>query len=106
MELDLALKRKGYDSYVFCTNRKESENGIYCMGTKLSRNIHGFFSRLTGLQGYYSAHATRKMLKKLDDIKPDVVHLGNLHGNYIHVNMLLDYLVKNQIPTVITLHDC
>lgn len=106
MELDLALKKEGHESYVFCTNRDDPENGIYCMGTPLSRNIHGFLSRLTGLQGYYSKIATRKMLQKLDEIKPDVVHLGNLHGNYIHVNMLLDYLVEKQIPTVITLHDC
>lgn len=106
MELDLALKRLGHKSYVFCTNKADEENGIFCMGSSSSRAIHGFLSRLTGLQGYFSFHATRSMLKKLDEIKPDVVHLGNLHGNYIHVNMLLDYLIKNQIPTVITLHDC
>ena len=106
MELDLALKKESCDSYVFCTNKNDPKNGIYCMGTPFSRNIHGFLSRLTGLQGYYSGSATKKMLHQLDEIKPDVVHLGNLHGNYIHVNMLLDYLAKNQIPTVVTLHDC
>lgn len=106
MELDLALKQKGHESYVFCTNRTDPENGIYCMGTKVSRKLHGFLSRLTGLQGYYSAHATKKMLTKLDKIKPDVVLLRNLHGNYIHLNMLLDHLVKKQIPTVVILHDC
>lgn len=106
MELDLALKNKGHESYVFCTNREDPENRIYCMGTQFSRKVHGFFSRLTGLQGYYSKAATKKMLERLNDIRPDVVHLGNLHGNYIHVNMLLDYLARNQISTVITLHDC
>lgn len=106
MELDLALKKEGWGSYVFCTNKDDPKNGIYCMGTPFSRKAHGFLSRLTGLQGYYSRSATGKMLRQLDKIKPDVVHLGNLHGNYIHVNMLLDYLKKNQIPTVVTLHDC
>ena len=106
MELDLALKKEGWGSYVFCTNKDDPKKGIYCMGTPFSRKAHGFLSRLTGLQGYYSRSATGKMLRQLDKIKPDVVHLGNLHGNYIHVNMLLDYLEKNQIPTVVTLHDC
>lgn len=106
MEIDHALKKEGHESYVFCTNRNKPEDDIYCMGTPLSRKIHGFLSRLTGLQGYFSKNATRKMLRRLDEIKPDVVHLRNLHGNYIHVNMLLDYLVKEQLPTVITLHDC
>jgi len=106
MDLDLALKREGHLSYVFCTNVHRPEDDIYCMGSAFSRKIHAFLSRLTGLQGYYSKNATRKMLRKLDEIQPNVVHLGNLHGNYIHVNMLLDYLVKQQIPTIITLHDC
>lgn len=41
----------------------------------------------------------------MDDYKPDVVVLRNLHGNYINLPMLLKYLAEKQIPTVITLHD-
>ena len=105
-ELHLALKKTGYQSYVFCTNESDEANGVYCMGTPLSRNIHGFLSRLSGLQGYFSYAATKRMLHKFDEIQPDVVHLRNLHGNYIHVNLLLDYLIARKIPTVVTLHDC
>lgn len=106
MELNRALKNRGYESYVFCTNQNDEANGIFCMGTSFSRAFHGFLSRLTGLQGYFSHSSTRRMLKKMDEIKPDIVHLRNLHGNFIHINMLLDYLVKNQIATIISLHDC
>jgi hypothetical protein len=42
-------------------------------------------------------------MKKL---KPDIVHLQNLHGNYINLKRLLTYLGENDIPTVLTLHDC
>ena len=105
-ELHSELKRQGHDSYVFCTNVDDIKNGVYRMGTKLSGKIHSLLSRATGLQGYFSSGATKKMLKAFDEIKPDVVHLRNLHGNYINVNMLLDYLVKNQIATVVSLHDC
>lgn len=106
MELDRAIRAAGEGSFVFCTNRSDAANGIYPMGTGLSRRFHGLMSRLTGLQGYFSFFATRRMLQRLDEIKPDVVHLHNLHGNYIHVNMLLDHLIREHIPTVVTLHDC
>lgn len=105
-EIHLELKRRGYQSYVFCTNYEDPFCNVYSMGTKISRGFHGLMSRLTGLQGYYSLGATIKLLRKLDEIKPDVICLRNLHGNYIHVNMLLDYLNKYQIPTVVVLHDC
>lgn len=105
-ELHQALKNAGHDSFVFCTNAEDEENGVFCMGTKITRKVHGLMSRITGLQGYFSHSATKKLIHKLDKIQPDAVHLHNLHGNYIHVNMLLDYLVEKQIPTLVTLHDC
>jgi glycosyltransferase involved in cell wall biosynthesis len=77
----------------------------YHMGSPLDIKVHGFLSRLSGQQGYFSVSSTKKLLKLLDDIKPDVVHLRNLHGNYVNLPMLLKYLAKNDIATVITLHD-
>ena len=38
--------------------------------------------------------------------QPDVVHLHNLHANYVNVKRLLSFLGEQDIPTVITLHDC
>ncbi|RHG67621.1 glycosyltransferase [Mediterraneibacter gnavus] len=105
-ELSNYISSKGHESYVFCTNTADSENNIFCVGTKLGRKIHGIFSRITGLQGYFSTISTKKVLKQLSRISPDIAHLHNLHANYINVNLLLDYLIEKQIPVVITLHDC
>ena len=68
--------------------------------------IHAFLSHLTGKQAYFSKHRTKKLLKRLDEIMPDVVHLHNLHHNYVNLNMLLSYLGEKNIKTVLTLHDC
>lgn len=76
------------------------------IGTVLDQKMHALLSRLTGLQGYFSRHATRKLLKFMDDFQPDVVVLNNLHANYINLPMLLKYLAKKDIPTVAVLHDC
>lgn len=76
------------------------------IGTRFDTKIHGFLSRLFGTQAYFSKKATRKLLKYISTLKPDVVHLNNLHSNYINLELVLSYLAKNDIPTVITLHDC
>lgn len=105
-EMHEALQKAGHESFVVYsqTNVNGVEN-TYHMGSPLDIKIHGFLSRLSGQQGYFSVGSTRKLLKLLDHIKPDVVHLRNLHGNYVNLPMLLKYLAKKDIATVITLHD-
>lgn len=105
-ELHKELRKQGHCSYVFCTNFESDNENIYRIGNKLDQKVHGFLSRLSGEQAHYSRIATFKMLRKINEIHPDVIHLRNLHGNYIDFPMLMNYLNRKQIPIVITLHDC
>lgn len=82
------------------------DSKAFHFGGALEQKFHALFSRLFGLQGYFSFWGTHQLLKKLDEVKPDIVHLHNLHSNNIHLNMLLDYLAKHDIVTILTLHDC
>ena len=101
--------QNGIESYVsYSTTNQKSEdikNG-YIIGGTLGKKIHAFLSRLGGKQAYFSSFATKKFIKHIKRIKPDIVHLHNLHSNYINMNMLLDYLGKSNTETIITLHDC
>ena len=76
------------------------------LGDTLGWKLHGLLSRLTGKQAHFSSFSTRKLLKKMNQIHPDVVILRNLHGNYIHFPMLMQYLAKHAIATIVVLHDC
>lgn len=78
----------------------------YVIGNTIDHKLHAALSRIYGKQAYYSRCATRSLLKYMDREQPDIVHLHNLHSNYIHLNMLLDYLAKRDIVTIVTLHDC
>lgn len=91
--------------FAYQSARGEIENG-YPVGNRLDRKVHALLCRVFGRQGYYSRSATKKLINHIEEIKPDVVHLHNLHSNFVHVNMLLQYLAKNDVPTVITMHDC
>lgn len=96
---------KGVDSYVAYAIVGENNERVFRIGNTLDHKLHALLSRITGRQGSYSKLATRKLLKKMDAIQPDIVHLHNLHSNYIHLPSLLKYLAKKNIATVITLHD-
>ena len=105
-ELHKAMLEKGIDSYVaYAITNKPDDKNLYIIGNKNDRKIHALLSRISGKQAYYSTIATKKLLKYMDEIKPDIVHLRNLHGNYINLPLLLTYLAKKGIATVVTLHD-
>ncbi len=104
----LSLKN-GIDSYVsYSTSNKnpdEIKNG-YVIGKNFGKKIHAVLSRLGGKQAYFSSFATKKLIKHIENVKPDIVHLHNLHSNFVNMNMLLKYLGEKDIATVVTLHDC
>lgn len=106
VELAQGLEAKGHSSHVFYSYGKNTYPHATRIGNTLDRKLHAVLSRLTGLQGYFSTLPTLRLIRQLKRYQPDVVHLRNLHSNYIHLGMLLRYLAKADIPTVITLHDC
>ena len=96
----------GGTAYVaYQTATKNCENS-YKIGNKFDWKRHALFSRIFGKQAYYSRRETKKFLKWVKTVQPDIVHLHNLHSNYINLNMLCDYLSENGVATVITMHDC
>ena len=103
------LLERGEDSKVFCVRFNDvscEADSVELFSSTPDQKIHGLLSRLTGLQGYFSPHATRKLLRRLEEEKPDVVLLGVLHSNCIHFPLLFKYFREKQIPVIIVLHDC
>ena len=96
---------QGVDSYVAYAIVGKNNERVFRIGNTLDHKLHALLSRITGRQGVFSYLATRKLLRKMDELKPDVVHLHNLHSNYIHLPSLLTYLAEKDIATVVTLHD-
>lgn len=67
---------------------------------------HILLGKYTGMNGCFSLIGTLRLLRQLDKIKPDIIHLHNLHGFVINLPLLFGYIKKRRIPTVWTLHDC
>lgn len=101
-----AITNSGNEAlYAYQRCLESPQNGIV-VGNILDWKLHAVASRIFGHQGFYSKVATMNFLKTMDVVKPDIVHLHNLHSNFINIEMLLEYLSKRDIPTVITMHDC
>lgn len=100
------LEKMGHTCYIAYgqghTNYKQS----YKIGSRLENYLHNIGSRLFGNQGYYTKKGTKKLIKYIENIKPDLIHLHNLHGNYLNLRILFEFLSKANIPVVWTLHDC
>ena len=105
-ELAQGLEKAGHSSRVFYSYGHNPDGYAVPIGNTFDRKLHALLSRLTGLQGYFSHLATAGLIRQLKRYSPDVVHLRNLHSNYINLRMLLTYLAKSDTPTVLTLHDC
>lgn len=76
------------------------------LGSRIEHKLHALSGRIAGDSGIGSWRATGKLLGIIRRYKPDVVHLRNLHGNFVHIPMLLRCLAKNDIPTVVQTDDC
>lgn len=103
---EIAIK-KGWKSYIaFGRNANKSSSTLISIGTRFGIILHVLKSRLFDRHGLGSTKATKDLVKKIKEIKPDIIHLHNIHGYYLNYYILFEYLSNCNIPVVWTLHDC
>lgn len=76
------------------------------VGSVIDVYIHVLGSRVFDNTGFYSKRATKELISKIKDFNPDIIHIHNIHGYYIHAGILFDYLKVCGKPVIWTLHDC
>lgn len=97
----------GYDSYIaYGRTARESKSKLIKIGSSLNVLWHELVSYFFDAHGFASKCATKKLIKRIDEINPDIILLHNLHGYYLNVEVLFDYLKWKSIPVLWTLHDC
>lgn len=76
------------------------------IGADLDVKLHGVKARLLDGAGFGSKRATEKFIEWVKEYNPDVIHLHNIHGYYINVEVLFNYLKVCGKKVIWTLHDC
>ena len=106
-DISKLLISKGHESYIaFGRGNSRSTATLIRIGNYSNIRLHGVKTRLLDRHGFGSKWATNKFIQKIADIKPDIIHLHNVHGYYLNVEILFNYLKSFNIPVVWTLHDC
>lgn len=96
----------GVENYIAHGFGKSDRPNTFCFGNNLDAHLHSFLSRKLGWQGKMSHFPTLRLIRYMERIAPDVVHLHNIHGHYLNYTMLFRYLKKRNCRVVWTFHDC
>lgn len=105
--IDQALRERGHRGTLAFGRGEAPPGSRSCrLGPRASVAAHVLHTRLTDRHGFASAASTRALLRRMEAERPDVIHLHNLHGYYLHVGLLFNWLKRTGIPVLWTLHDC
>lgn len=100
------LACRNTENYILYSSKSNGyEYGIECSSDEYIK-LQALKSRVFGNYGFNSKQATRKIIDELERIKPDIVHLHNIHGHDCNLEILFKYFKKNSTKIVWTFHDC
>lgn len=109
-EIANLASQHGWECYIAYSKGRDGLRGcgtqIVPVGNRLSTAWHGVVTRFFDCHGLASSGATRQFIKEIERIKPDVVHIHNIHGYFLNYKLLFQYLSKTKIHVVWTAHDC
>ena len=98
-------KEAGHEAAV-CYGRGPlvEEPDIYKFGLDWETRFHALMTRLTGVNGCWSFLSTKRLLRFMDEFKPDVAHLHEPHAYFMNLQPFYDYIKEHKIPLAYTFH--
>ena len=106
-EIGQTLIAAGHSSYIAHGRPGgESQSQTIKIGSSFDQKLHGLQTRIFDTHAFASTTATKKIVDEITCINPDIIHLHNLHGYYIHAGVLFNFLKERKKPVIWTLHDC
>lgn len=106
-DLYKVLEEQGHECKI-AYGRGTAPQGIDSIkiGSNLDNYMHVLKTRVFDKHGFGSVNATKKFIKEVKEYDPDIIHLHNIHGYYINIEILFKYLKEANKPVIWTLHDC
>jgi len=99
------LKKNGHQAAI-CYGRGPivNEDDIFKFGLDWETYIHAALSRLMGLNGFFSYKSTKRLINFIERYKPDIVHIHELHGYFVNLYQVVNYLKAKNVPIIWTFH--
>lgn len=109
-EIGDAAMASGWESYIAYSagrdGKMECTSRTVPVGDRMSVAFHGLATRMFDRHGLASVEATRKFIKDIERIDPDVIHIHNIHGYFLNYEILFDWLSRCGKQVIWTVHDC
>ena len=104
-DLHKGLQDAEIDSVV-CYGRGDriNEPGVYKTCPEWYSKMNNALSRITGIMYGGCFFSTNRLISIIQQEQPDVVHLQCINGYFVNIYRLVNWLKKNHIKTVLTLH--
>lgn len=80
------------------------EPHIFKFGLDFETRIHALLTRITGYNACFSFFSTQRLIKYIDDYKPDLIHIHELHAYFVNIGKLIKHIKEKHIPVVWTFH--
>lgn len=106
VDISKLLTEQNIENYILYSGDLSDYPLGICYATKQQIKVEAVRSHVNGLYGFNSRQITKNLLSRLDEIKPDIVHLHNLHGHNCNLESLFNYLKEHHIKVFWTFHDC
>lgn len=106
-EIGKVLIDQGHQSIIaYGRDNREHTSAVIKIGGMRNFLIHVINTRIFDKHGFGPKVSTEKAINQIKKIDPDLIHLHNLHGYYINIEVLFNFLKESKKPIVWTLHDC
>ena len=100
------LNESNIENYIFASSISDENKNNVKVSNENYIKFQAIKSKVLGNYGFNSASATKKIINKLEEIKPDIGHLHNIHGHDCNLEMLFKYFKKTNQKLYWTFHDC
>ncbi|MBR6814762.1 MAG: glycosyltransferase [Alistipes sp.] len=106
-QIGVLAQQHGWESYIaYGRNINSSNNKIIRIGCKISPYLHFVEQRIFDNEGLCSRLETKRLIRQIKRINPDIINLHNIHDHYLNFKLLFEYLNETNIKVVWTFHDC
>lgn len=106
-QIGLKAMEQGWESYIaYGRSMNPSKSKLIKVGRMLNVYEHYLENRIFDNEGLASRIPTKQFIKKIEEIKPDIIHLHNIHDHWLNYKILFEYLNTLDTPIVWTQHDC
>lgn len=105
--INLKAMEHGWDCYIaYGRSCNPSESKLIKVGKMINVYEHYIENRLFDNEGLASRTPTKRLIKQIKELNPDIIHLHNIHDHWLNYKLLFEYLNTTNIPIVWTQHDC